>query len=153
MELEVNDRGNLFVPSSRLVPMLQSTLISAVVSYFFGWLNGVDVLEELPSPVAMLGFLVLCVVVTHLLLSIQADVEFDSSRRQVVKGRKVITPYDQIRQIEIRRGQGDEALFTILLRLGISRSYVVLYTEDEATASLDAAAIARVVGKEVQVVN
>lgn len=152
MELEVNDRGNLYVPSSRFVPMLQSALITAASFYFFSWLNGVDPLEALPPPITLVGFLLLCVLVAHLLLSIQADVEFDSSRRQVMKGKKVITPFDQIRQIEIRKDQGDEALFTILLRLGISRSYVVLDTQDETAASLDAAAIARVVGKEVVVI-
>lgn len=153
MELEVNERGNLFVPSSRLVPMLQSSLISAAMFYFYSWLNGVDVVEDFYAPAPVIGFVVLFVVVAHLLLSIQADVEFDSARQQVMKGKRVIAPFHQIRQVELRKGNGDEALYTILLRLGISRSYVVLYTQDETAASLDAAAIARAVGKEVQVVN
>jgi hypothetical protein len=152
MSLEVNDRGNLFVPSSRLMPMLQSCAISAALFFLFSWLNGVDLVEDLPPPWIVIGLLVFCVVMAHLLLSIQADLEFDDSLQSVVKGKKTITPYHLIRQVEIRRGQGDEALYTIMLRLGISRSYMVLQTQSETEASLDAAAIARAVKKSVVVV-
>jgi hypothetical protein len=152
MELDINDRGNLFVPSSRLVPMLQSTLISAAVFFVSSWFNGVDFEEHFPSPAMVIGTLVLGVVTAHLLLSIQANVEFDNSSQQVVKGKKVIVPYHQIRQVELQRGQGDEPGYTIKLRLGASRSIRVLTSNDETGASLDAAEIARTVGKPVALV-
>lgn len=149
MELEVNERGNLFVPSSRLMPMLQSCAISAAIFYVSTWLNGIDLLEEFPSPAIAIGFLALCVVVAYLLLSIQSDLEFDNSRQAVVKGRRIVTTYQQIRQVEIRTGTGDEPRYTIALRLGVSRIHFVLGTEDETSASLDAASIARAVNRPV----
>ena len=153
MELETNERGNLFVPSSRLVPMLQSALISAAVFFINSWLNDVDLEEFLPSLPIVIGAIVLGVVTFHLLLSIQSDLEFDDSRQQVMKGKRVIAPYHQIRQVELQHGQGDQPRYRIVLRLGVARAYVVLETENETTASLDAASIARAVGKTVLVVN
>jgi len=153
MELEVNARGNLICPASKLMPMVQSFAIT--VSLMFGSIllnNDFDLFETLPFVILVAGFLALFAAVTHVLLLLQGDLEFNTSRQLVTKGNKVITTYKQIRQVEIRKGAGEEASYVIVLRLGVSRSFIVLQTQDETSASLDAAAIARVVEKSVVVV-
>jgi hypothetical protein len=150
MELEVNERGNLFVPAPRLAPMVWVIALSVAAFYLLGWLKSEAMPGIFASPPIVLGVLLMCAVAAHWLLGMQTGLEFDNSRKQVMKGRKVITPYHQIRQVELCRAEGDDAGYTIRLRLGPSRSYPVLATMDETSASLDAAEIARAVGKEVQ---
>ena len=107
----------------------------------------------LTSPPIVIAFVVVYAVVAHLLLRMQTEIEFDNSRAQVRKGRAIIATYDQIRQIELQRDDGDELRYTIVLRLGAVRTFEVLHTQDETSASLDAALIARAVGKQVQLVG
>lgn len=56
MELEVNERGNLFVPSSRLLAMVQSCLISASIFYVITWLQGDNTFDMFPSPAMAIAF-------------------------------------------------------------------------------------------------
>lgn len=151
MELETNARGNLILPASRFGSMVQSLTISAAILYGTTLLKGFDLFEILPPVAITAGFLILFAVLAQVIFLLQGDLEFDSSRQLVVKGGRVVTKFQQIRQVEIQRGTGDEPRYNIVLRLGASRSYVVFGTQDETKACLDAAAIARVINKPVVV--
>lgn len=153
MDFVFNKRGNLIRPASRFLHLLQSVCWSAAITYVLSYVNGFDV-AELFSSELLVGFTVLTVLALGIISWFSKDLEFDDARKCVVQGRKVIVKYSEIYQVEIRRGKNDGAgEFRVCLRVGATRVYDLFYTNSETDASLNAAAVARAVGKSVVLTN
>ena len=117
------------------------------------WLNGAGAaLEEFLSLKEIIGFGILGIVFLFLYLQFESELEFDDTTQRVTLGSTVIAEYRNIRQIEIIQDEDDQK-FTVTLRLGETRRYDLFSTSSDADASLNAATIARAVGKAVKLVN
>jgi hypothetical protein len=154
MALETNAHNNYTVPASRVTPLVVGAVLAVSAFYLKAWWADEGFFESLPSILDILIYGVVAAVVAHLLLQIQGDLEFDDRTQVIRRGKRKLVRYDQVRAIEIRRrGLNEGPAFQVVLKLGTSRRMVIIETDDETTAALDAGSIARVIGTEVRVVT
>jgi hypothetical protein len=149
MDFEINQRGNLIIPAPRAAQRVKAFALAALISYLTWWLNGFDISEWDLSPGVLVGIGVFGIAILFVLSWTGKDLEFDDVHQRVVRGKKTIAKYSDIRHVEIHEGEPDEPDYRVTLQLLGRRRYQLFDTDDEADASLNAATIARAIGKPV----